>query len=203
MTEPLVDGLLDAGERATTDEQDVGRVDLDVLLLGVFSAALRWDVGRCPFEHFQECLLHTFSRDVTSDRDVLARLADLVDLIDVEDAALGRFDIEVGRMQQLEQQVLHIFAHVARLGQRRRIANGERHVERAGKRLGEERLAAAGGTDEQDVRLVDFDIRLVLGRHQPLVVAVDGDGQNSLGRFLANHVLVEFRDDFPGRRDHA
>ena len=37
-------------------------------------------------------------------RDVVARLADLVDLVDVEHAALGRFEVEIGRVEQLSSR---------------------------------------------------------------------------------------------------
>ena len=47
----------------------------------------------------------------------LAGLADLVDFVDVEHAALGGFDVEVGRVQQFEQQVFDVFADVAGFGQ--------------------------------------------------------------------------------------
>ena len=154
------------------------RVHLDVLLLGVLAAALRRHVGDGAFEHLQQGLLHAFAGDVAGDRDVLAGLADLVDLVDVDDAALGRFEVEVGGVQQLEQQVLDVFADVAGFGQRGGVADGERHVEDPGQRPGEQRLAAAGRADQQDVGLVDLDVGVgVLAVDQPLVVVVDGDGR--------------------------
>ena len=67
-------------------------VHLDVLLLGVLAAALGRHVGDGPFEHLEQGLLHALARHVASDRDVLARLADFVDLVDEHDASLGRFD---------------------------------------------------------------------------------------------------------------
>ena len=112
-----------------------------------------------PSSIFKQRLLHAFARNVARDRDVLARLADLVDLVDVEHAALGRFEIEIGRVQQLEQQVLDILADIARLGQRRGIADRERHIEDLRQRPGQQGLAAAGRTEQQDVRFIDFDIR--------------------------------------------
>ena len=39
--------------------------------------------------------------------------------------------------------------------------------------------------------------------HQPLVVAVDGDGQHLLGVFLADDVLVELGDDLARRGNLA
>ena len=78
------------------------------------------------FEHLQQGLLHAFAGHVAGDGDVLAGLADLVDLVDVDDAALGRFDVEVGGVQELQQEVLDVFADVAGFGERGGVADGER-----------------------------------------------------------------------------
>ena len=135
------DDVVESDERAAADEEDVARVHLDVLLLGMLPSALRRNVGDRAFEHFQQCLLNALARDVAGDRDVLAGLADLVDFVDVEHAALGRFDVEVGGVKQFQQQVLDVLADVAGLGQRGGIADGEGHVEDAGQRLRQQGLA--------------------------------------------------------------
>src|SRR5207237_6315054 len=67
-------------EGAAADEQDVGRIDLDVLLLGVLAAALRRHVADGPFEHLQQRLLHALAGDVAGDADVLVGLGDLIHL---------------------------------------------------------------------------------------------------------------------------
>ena len=67
---------------------------------------------------------------------------------------------------------------------------------------GQQGLPAAGRSDQQDVRLLDFDVVFdVLVQHQPLVVVVHGDGQDFLRLRLADHVLIEVVDDLPRRRD--
>ena len=48
-------------------------------------------------------LLHAFAGHVPRDGDVLAGLGDLVDLVDVDDSALGGFDVEVRRVKQLQE----------------------------------------------------------------------------------------------------
>ena len=108
-------------------------------------------------EDLQQRLLHALARHVAGDRRVLALAGDLVDLVDVDDPGLGPLDVEVGGLDQLEQDVLDVLADVAGLGQRRGVGDGERHVEQAGQRLGEVGLAAAGGAEQQDVRLRQLD----------------------------------------------
>jgi hypothetical protein len=65
----------------------------------MLSATLRRDVRDGAFEHLQQGLLHAFAADVAGDGDVVARLADLVDFVDVDDSALSRFKIVVGVLQ--------------------------------------------------------------------------------------------------------
>src|SRR5262249_15126865 len=91
---------------------------------------------------------------------------------------------------------------IAGLGQRGRIADGKRHVENAGESASEQRLAAAGRADEQNIALIDFDFAMALvAQAQPLVVIVHGDGEDLLGPLLADDVLVELILDVAGRRD--
>jgi hypothetical protein len=100
----------------------------------------------------------TPSPDVAGDGDVVLGFADLVDFVDVDDAALGGFEVVIGVLQQLEQDVFDVLADVAGFGERGGVADGEGDVEDAGQRLGQQRLAAAGRADQQDVALVDLDI---------------------------------------------
>ena len=56
--------------------------------------------------------------DVAGDADVLGLAPDLVDLIDVDDAASSaRLDVVVGGLEEAKDDVLDILAHVAGLGQ--------------------------------------------------------------------------------------
>jgi hypothetical protein len=110
---------------------------------------------------------------------------------------LGLLHVEVGGLDELQQDVLDVLADVAGLGERRGIRDGEGHVEHAGQRLGEQRLAAAGGTDHQDVRLRQLDVvgtraRAVL---DALVVVVDRDREDLLRPFLADDEVVEELED--------
>ena len=155
-----------------------------------------------PFEHFQQGLLDAFAGDIAGDADVLGGLGDLVDFIDVDDAALGRLDIEVGGVEQFEQQVLDVFADVAGFGEGGGVADGEGDIEDLGEGAGEQRFAAAGRADQQDVALIDFDVGMAfIADAQSLVVVVDGDGEDLLGAVLADHVLIELFLDGAGRRD--
>src|SRR4029077_6011296 len=60
-----------------------------------------------------------------------------------------------------------------------------------GQGLGEEGLAGAGGTDQQDVRLLQLNVARVVAGLDALVVVVDGHGEDFLGAVLADHILIE------------
>ena len=155
-----------------------------------------------PSSIFKQRLLDALAGDVAGDRDVVRGLADLVDLVDVDDPALGGFEVEVGGVQQLEQDVLDVLADVAGLGERGGVADGEGDVEDPGQGPGQQGLAAAGRADQEDVRLVELDLGLgVLAVDQPLVVVVHGDRQDLLGPLLADHVGVELLLDLARGRD--
>src|SRR5690606_13262277 len=93
LAQPPADDVLHAFEGATADEQDVGRVDLDVLLVRVLPAALGRHVGDRALHDLEQRLLNTLAGDVAGDRGVLCLARDLVDLVDVDDAALGPGDV--------------------------------------------------------------------------------------------------------------
>ena len=84
-------------ERPTADEENLRGVHLDVLLFGMLTTALRRNVRHRAFEHFQQRLLNALARHVPRDTHVLRRPADLVDFVDVDDAALRRLAVVVGR----------------------------------------------------------------------------------------------------------
>ena len=137
----FLDDVVEADEGAATNEQDVGSVHLNVGLFGVLAASLRGDIGYCAFKHFQKRLLDAFAGDVAGDGDILIGLADFVDFIDVNDTTLGGFEVEVGVLQEAEQEVFDVFADVAGLGDGGRVADCEGDIEEAGERLGEKRFA--------------------------------------------------------------
>ena len=99
-------------------------------------------------------------RHVARDARVLRLARDLVDLVDVDDAALALGDVEVAGLEQPDEDVLDVLADVAGFGERRRVGDRERHVEDARQRLREQRLADARRADQQDVRLVELDVVL-------------------------------------------
>jgi len=146
---------------------------MDELLIRMLAPALRGNRGDRTFDQLEQRLLHAFARDVARDRRVVALARNLVDLINIDDAALCLVDVVVALLQQLLDDVLDVLADVPCLGQRRRIGDHERHVEKARQRLGQQRLARARGADQQDVALGELDVVFLDAGLETLVVVVD------------------------------
>src|SRR5204863_543605 len=91
-----LDRLVEADERAAAYKEDIGRIDLEELLVRVLATALRRHVGNGPFQDLQQRLLDALARDVAGDRRVLVLAADLVDFVDVDDSLLALFDVATG-----------------------------------------------------------------------------------------------------------
>jgi septum formation inhibitor-activating ATPase MinD len=89
----------------------------------------------------------TPSPDTSRVIEGLSDLREIVDLVDVDNAALRALDVVVGGLQQLENDVLDVLADITRFGQRGRIRHRERHIEDPGERLRQQRLAGAGRSD--------------------------------------------------------
>ena len=187
-----LDDLLEVRERAAADEQHVRGVDREELLVGVLAPPLGRHRRHRALEDLQQRLLHALARHVARDRRVVRLARDLVDLVDVDDPGLGLLDVEVGRLDELEQDVLDVLAHVAGLGEGGRVGDREGHVEDARQRLREQRLAAPGGAEQQDVALLELDVAVARRHHvDALVVVVDGHRQRALGLLLPHHVVVQ------------
>ena len=70
------------------------------------------------------------------------------------------------------------------------MANGTSRI--LAKRLRHQGLAGTGGTDQQDIGLLELDFAVPHAVHvDPLAVVVDGNRQLLLGGFLADHVLIQ------------
>ena len=167
--------------------------------MGVLPAPLGRDVGHAPLDDLQQRLLHPLAGDVAGNGGVGALAGELIDLVDVDDAVLGAGHIVVGRLDEAQEDILHVLAHVPGLGQARGVGDGEGDVQDAGHGLGEQGLAGARGPDEEDVALLDLP--LFSGGVGPgaLVVVVHRHAEHPLGPVLGDDVLVEAGDDFPGR----
>ena len=172
IAQPALDDLFQADKRAAADKQNAARVHADVFLLRMLASALRRHVADGAFQDFQQRLLHAFAGNVARDGDVFRLARDFVDLVNINDAHLRALDVVIRVLQQAQNDVLHVLAHVAGLGQRRGVGDGKRHIQNFGQRARQQRLARAGRADQQDVAL--FDLHVVMPGRVQLVRRLRG-----------------------------
>ena len=94
----------------------------------MLAPALRRHRSDGAFHDFQQSLLHAFARHVAGDGRVVGLAGDLIDLVDIHDSALRAFHVVFRRLQQLEDDVFDVFAHVTGFGQGGRVGHRERDV---------------------------------------------------------------------------
>ena len=191
------DHFLQAHESAAADEQDVRSIHRREFLVRMLAAALRWNIGNGAFQDLEQRLLHAFARHVAGNGRVFVLPADLIDLVDIDDALLAPLDVAIGRLQQLEDDILYILAHVTGFGEGGGVHNGERHIQDARQGLGHQGLAGAGGADQQNIGLGKLDLGIAHPVHMDaFAVVVDGHRQFLLGSLLPDYVLIQVLLDF-------
>ena len=167
----------------------------------MLAASLGRNAGDRSFDQLEQRLLHALAGDIARDGRIFRFAADLVDFVDIHDAPLGALDIVIGALEELQNDVLHVLAHITGFGKRGGIGDRERHIEDPGQRLGQKGLADAGRADQQDIALLELDLVAdLLLDADPLVMIVHRDGQDLLGPFLADDVFVQGPLDLRGLR---
>ena len=124
----------------------------------MFPTALGRNIADRALENFEQCLLHAFAGNVARNAYVFRLARNLVNFVDVNDAALGALHVVIGILQQSQNDVLHVFTDVARFGERGGIGNGEWHVQHLGQGARQQRLAGTSVADHQDVALLQLHL---------------------------------------------
>ena len=203
----LLDDFFKPDERASQNEKDVRRVDVDEFLIRVLSSALRRNGSLRALDDFQKSLLHAFARNVAGNRSVFALSRNLVYFVDEDDSALGLRYVSVRSVDELEKHVLNVLADIARLGECGRVRNRKRHFELLRESSRQKRLSASSRPDEENVRFfyLDFIVRLfrLAQNRKPLVMVVDRDAESLFRIVLAHDILVEIGLEFLGTRHLA
>ena len=117
----------------------------------MLASTLRRHGGNRAFHDLQQCLLNPLTRYIAGDRWIISLARNLIDLVNIDDAALRALNIIIGCLQQFQNDVFNIFTNVTSFGQRGGIGHGEGHIQHSRKCLREQRLATSGRTNKQNV----------------------------------------------------
>ena len=168
--------------------------------MGVLSAALGRYVGDGTLDDLQKRLLNALAAYVACDGGILAASGNLVDLVDVDYAALSRFDIVIGSLNESQQNVLNVLADISRLGQRCCVRDCERNIQQLRQGLRQHCLSDAGRAEQQHVGLLKlyFVVGFLVVEEGSLVVVVNGHTEDLLCLVLSDDVLIKISLDLLG-----
>ena len=189
-TDPLLNDFFDAIKGTAADKENVGRINLNKLLLGVLAPAAWGYIGHCSLQNLQQRLLHTFAAYITGNGAVLALAADFVNLVHIDNAPFGAFHIKVRRLDQAQQNIFHVLAYIPGLGQGGGVCNGKGNIQDLCQGLGQHGFAHASGTHQQDIALLQLHI-VLLGTENTLIVVIYCNGQRFFCLVLADHIGVQ------------
>ena len=138
-------------------------------------ASLRRHIRHRALHNLQQSLLHSFPGHIPGDGGIFALPGDLIHLVDIDDPILSPLHVIVRRLDQFQQDILHVLAHIPCLREGGGICNGKGHIDDLRQCLGQISFAAAGGTHHDDIALLEFHIVQIPGRHYPFIMIVDGN----------------------------
>ena len=82
----------------------------------MFAAALRRNARYRAFNQFQQGLLHTFAGYVARDGRIVAFAWNFIDFIDIDDAALGFFNVKITFTQKFGDDLFDVFTDITGFG---------------------------------------------------------------------------------------
>ena len=167
----------------------------------MLATALRGNACDSSLENLQHRLLDALAGYVSRNRSVVGFAGNLVDLIDIDDAAFGALHVEICRLKEVCEDTFDVLTHVTGLCKRSRIGDRKGNVQNSCKRPCEQRLSSTRGPDKENIRFLQFDVAVfvvVLLGIDPLVVIVDSNGQCFLRTILPHYVDVESLFDLEG-----
>ncbi len=158
----------------------------------MFAPALRRHIGHRPFQNLQQRLLYALTGDIAGNRRVLVLAANLIDLVDVNNSLLALLHVSVGGLQQLQDDILDVFPDVSGFGQGGGVDNREGNLQDFRQGLRHQRFAGTRRANEENIGLLQFDIRIAQPVHvDAFAMVVNGHRQFLLGGLLPDHVLIQ------------
>jgi len=79
----------------------------------MFTSAIGRNIGNGSFQNLQQCLLYAFTRNISCNGWVFTSAGNFINFIYINDSMLCLFNVVVCRLNQLEQNIFNIFAHIA------------------------------------------------------------------------------------------
>ena len=139
-TQTLFDNFFDSIEGTTYNEEDVLSVHLNHFLLWMFTSTLRRYASYSSFDNLEKGLLHTFTRNITCDRNILTLLSNLVNLIDIDNPTFCAFNVKISCLQKFEEDIFNVLTHIASFSKSCCIRYSKWYIQTSSKSLSKESL---------------------------------------------------------------
>ena len=156
---------------------------------GIFTGRPHRHLHLGALQQLKQRLLHRFPADVPCIRILL--FGNLINFIDIYDAAFGQLHIVVRVGQQLRDHTLHVIANITSLCQRSGIRDGQRDLQQFRHCLHHKCLAAPRRSQHQHIGFLNLNLIFPLLRQYPLIVVVYPHRENLLGPLLSDYILVQ------------
>ena len=79
-------------------------------------STLRWNACYRTLNNLKQRPLHSLSGNITGNRNILALLCDLINLINIDNSVLCTVDIIIRCLNQLKENILYILSHITGFG---------------------------------------------------------------------------------------
>ena len=185
------DYLIQAVESAAANKEYIACIHLDKVLLGMFPAPFGRNVRHGSLYYLQKGLLDPLAGHIAGNGRAVQFPGDLVDFINVYDALTCGLNVIIGHLNQVQDDIFHVFAYISRLCKCGGISDRERDFQDLGEGLRQKGFTAACGSDQEDVAFLDLNpFHVYLGIY-PFVVVMNRHGKDLLWLVLFNHILVQ------------
>ena len=162
----------------------------------MFPAALRRHITHGTFQDFQESLLDAFSANVARNGWIFRFPGYFIDFININNTAFCPLNIKICCLNQAEQDVFYIFAHITSFCQRCSVRNGKRNVQQTRKCLRQQRFTHTCRTKQKHIALIDFYV--VLAVINTFIMVVYGHRKSNFCIVLADDIFIQLLLNFLG-----
>src|SRR5690554_761792 len=112
MIQTFSDNSFDSVKSTSSNKKDIFGIYFDKLLIWVFSSSFWWNIYYCSFQKLQKCLLNSLSRNISSNRWIVAFSCDFVNFINKHNSSFGFFNIIIGCLQKSGKDAFNVFPDI-------------------------------------------------------------------------------------------
>ena len=162
------------------------------LLLRMLTTTFRRYIHHTTLKKLKHSLLNTLTRNVTSNRRIVTLTCNLIDLINEYNTALCSRNIKISLLKKSGKNALHVLTNISCLSKNCSINDCERHIEKLCYSLGHQGLSSTGRSYDKHIRLLKFEVSIVLEVIvKTLIMVVNSNRKQLLSSILTDYILIK------------